>query len=100
MTRNSFLQKSLVLVLLGLGGCKKANDFLDLKTRLSDVTPRTLEELQQTLNNHAQINLVFPIVGLAGSDNFSVPDEQLTGISQVERNCYTWAADIYAHGSS
>lgn len=85
------LYKILLLVLV-LSSC--SDDYLDKKSNKSIVIPSTLDDLQALLDN-TQVMNVAPALGVIGSDDMFTSDAGWLGLSTLERNCYTWATDIY-----
>ncbi|MEZ2442760.1 RagB/SusD family nutrient uptake outer membrane protein [Chitinophaga sp. RCC_12] len=82
------------LVLIS-SACKKQNDWLDVKRSKSDVRPETLKDFQALMDNYVVMNNSAPTIGLLGTDNLVIPDENLGSLSQIEQNAYVWAKDIW-----
>lgn len=82
----------LILTLLCLLSCD--DDYLDKKSNKSIVIPSTLGDLQALLD-HSQVMNAVPALGVIGSDDMFMSDAGWLGLSTFERNCYTWAADLY-----
>jgi hypothetical protein len=85
---------TLICILLTFS-CKKQDTWLNAKRSLSDVTPSTLQDFQAVLDNNQVMNGYGSIIGLIGTDNIYVPDDNLDGTDQTSRNAYLWAKDIY-----
>jgi hypothetical protein len=84
-----------LLILLFLQvGCKKQDDWLNAKSNISDITPSSLTDYQNIMDNE-----FFPgsysTIGLMGTDNFYVKDANLGSIETYERNAYLWNSDIW-----
>lgn len=75
--------------------CKKQNEWLDVKKNNSDVVLENLSDFQAILNNDAILNSNYPYIGSESSDNLYITDATFNGASQIERNVYIWAQDIY-----
>jgi len=86
------------LALITQAGCKKQDDWLDVKRNKSDVRPETVADFQALLDNVYVINNTFSTLGLVGTDNITVPDDNLNSIIQIERNAYLWSKDIWIGG--
>jgi tetratricopeptide (TPR) repeat protein len=92
------IQKIIMLCLIFMicaTSCKKQDDWLNVKNIKSDVTPKTLQDLQAVLDNPTVFNSLQSVAGLIASDNIYLPDAKLDAASQVDRNTYLWAKDIY-----
>lgn len=76
--------------------CDKVDDWLDVKSKLRDVKPTTLDDFQAILDDHNWINHIFPGIGLTGADNYYLTDQNFNSVQQFLRNSYVWAEDIYA----
>lgn len=85
-----------VCVLLILSSCKKQDDWLNVKSTQSDVSPKSLPDLQAVLDNSSVMNSYGSIIGLVGTDNVYLPDANLDALEATSRNAYLWAKDIYA----
>lgn len=80
--------------------CEKQNQWLDVKRNRSDVSPSTLSDMQAVLDNSNVFNTGYPMLGLLGTDHFYFDDQNLSAFSQIERNVYLWARDIFQTSSS
>ncbi|WP_169304374.1 RagB/SusD family nutrient uptake outer membrane protein [Pedobacter frigoris] len=76
-------------------GCKKQNDWLDIKANKNDVVPQTLTDFQAILDNTDRMN-VTSAAGLPGSDNTYLTDASFSASTQDERNLYTWKKEIWS----
>lgn len=85
---------------LGMNSCKKQDDFLNVKQKLSQVRPTTLNDFQAILDAANNLNSNYAQAGNAGSDNIFVSDANLAATDQVSRNLYLWAKDIYQGSAS
>lgn len=83
------------LILLALVGCTKQNEFLDERYNMADVVPATVAEFQGLLDNDNIMNNNAPSLGLAGTDNVNITDNDLPTLDVWERNAYTWKKDIF-----
>ncbi len=84
------------MLAITLGACKKQDDWLDKKSNKADVIPVSLKDFQALLDNTSIMNTNYPSLGMMGTDNFYLSDEQaINGGQANERNAYKWAADIY-----
>jgi len=85
----------LSISIVSVSSCKKQDNFLDVKSNKSDVTPKTLQDFQSILDNTQVMNGYGSILGLVGTDNIYIPDANLDGSAQTSRNSYLWLQDIY-----
>ncbi|WP_293297342.1 RagB/SusD family nutrient uptake outer membrane protein [Pedobacter sp. UBA4863] len=81
--------------LLFIVGCKKQDEWLDVKRQKSDVVPKSLKDLQAVLDNTTSMNKNFIQLTVLGTDNISVTDANLSASSEIERNTYIWNKDIF-----
>lgn len=84
-----------MLIMLGIPSCKKQDDWLNIKSTKSDVTPATINDYQALMDNTVVMNTNYSVIGLLGSDNLYIPDANLSGLDALSRNAYLWAKDIY-----
>ncbi|WP_179412693.1 RagB/SusD family nutrient uptake outer membrane protein [Mucilaginibacter sp. E4BP6] len=75
--------------------CKKQNDFLNVKSVKSNVTPATLTDFQAVLDNTVEMNENGPIEGLIGTDNIYFTDVNLNAVDATSKNSYLWAKDLF-----
>lgn len=68
--------------------CKK--DWLDAKPNKALVVPATVSDYQTLLDNVIQMNSNAPGLGVVSDDNYRLTDATYLGLSQQERNAYTW----------
>lgn len=87
-----------VLMMLFAGSCQLQDDWLNVKRDKSDISPKSLDDLQAVLDNSNTMNRGYPMLGMTGTDNLYLPDNILGSVSQRERNAYSWAKDIYQGG--
>ncbi|OFV19497.1 hypothetical protein HMPREF3127_04555 [Sphingobacterium sp. HMSC13C05] len=85
-----------LLAIIFLGSCKFEDKWLDEKARLSDVRPTTLEDFQAILDDNSSINNKFPGIGLTGTDNYFMTDQNFNAADQYLKNSYLWSKDIFA----
>lgn len=81
-------------LLLSLYACKKS-DFLDKKPATNILTPTTLTDFQNLLNNTNFLNSTGGLAQLS-ADEYMVSDANWLNATATERNAYIWANDIYA----
>lgn len=82
-------------IILMLAACNKENSWLDVKQNKNTVVPSTLNDFQAILDNEYTMNESFPGIGLVGTDNYYLSDDNFNSTSPVDRNAYIWAKDIY-----
>lgn len=85
----------MLAILVLAGSCKKQDDYLNARRSNHDVTPSTLQDFQGILDGTNTMNTNYPSIGLVGTDNCYVTDVKLNTASEVERNAYIWAKDIF-----
>lgn len=90
----------LIVIVIFTIGCNKANDWLNAPRSKQDVTFNTLKDYQALLNNTAIFNLTLPTVGLIGTDNIYIVENNIQSVPVVERNSYLWNKEIYEGKSS
>jgi starch-binding outer membrane protein, SusD/RagB family len=83
------------LMLFMLLSCRK--EWLETKPDKSLVVPTTLEDLQGLLDNTSYVfNQGVPALGQISCDDYYVSFENWQSLySNIERNAYTWATDLY-----
>ncbi|MDR6733485.1 RagB/SusD family nutrient uptake outer membrane protein [Sphingobacterium sp. 2149] len=75
--------------------CKKMDDWLDVKSKNSDVILSTVADYQSLLDNTTVMNTT-PGLSIIASDNIHLLENTaLTAGLQAERNAYIWKKDIY-----
>lgn len=84
-----------LFLLCALAGCKKIDNYLDVKSKLNDVRPTTLQDFQAILDNHYVMNVGYEAKGLVGTDNVYFTDNNYKISDEIERNCYLWEKDIW-----
>lgn len=94
--RNAIL---IIFVVGFLIGCSKQDDWLDVKSKKSDVVPSTLTDFQAVLDN-TLFNKYYPVAGLIGSDNIFINDNNINIVFQSESRLYHWALDIWQSSGS
>jgi len=82
-----------ILLLTGLGSCKKA--FLDQLPSTLLVVPSTLADYQQLLDNTLVMGQT-PVLADVSADNYYLPYASWQSIDSRERNACIWASDIYS----
>lgn len=81
------------LALLLTASCNKA-EFLNKKSSTRIITPETLEDFQKLLDGTA-MNAFASGLPTLSSDDIEVSASNWASASVVQRNAYTWEADIY-----
>lgn len=75
--------------------CKKIDNWLDVKSKNSDVILKSLDDYQSLLDNTTVMNTTSGL-GLIAADNIHLLENiALTGGNPSERNAYIWKSDIY-----
>ncbi|MBN8856715.1 MAG: hypothetical protein BGO55_23580 [Sphingobacteriales bacterium 50-39] len=82
--------------LLFISSCKKQDDWLNVKSTNSLITPSTLEDYQALLDNTDLMNSNYAILGSIGTDNLYIPEENFGSINEYEVSCYLWSPDLYS----
>lgn len=78
-----------VILVMSLYGCKK---YLSAKSSKSLVIPNTLVDLQGLFDAYNFVNNTAVGAGMAAADEYSLNDNQYSGLSREEyRNMYIWA---------
>ena len=90
----------LLLFTLVLGSCQMQDDWLNSKRDKSDITPKNLNDFQAVLDNSNTMNRSYPMLGMTGTDNLYLPDDNFGSVSQREQNAYSWGKDIYHGGAA
>lgn len=86
----------LLPILFIFSACSKQDKWLDVKSNLKDIVPKTLENYQAILDNDGVMNNGYPELGIAGCDNYFVLDASWkSAVTATERNSYVWNAEIY-----
>lgn len=85
-----------LLIPLFLFGCSK-NDFLDKKPNTNIVIPRSVQDMNQLLDNQAIFLYNGPAMGIMSSDEYYYPTTEVYNSmsTKTEKNCYIWNQDIY-----
>lgn len=74
-------------------GCQKA--YLDTKPDKALLIPTTVGDMQALLDNSAVFNVTPALSAIADGDFFTTDAGWKSWTNDVERNCYTWSADIW-----
>ena len=96
------INKSLLIIVIGsltisISSCKK--DWLDEKPDKSLVVPTTLEDFQALLDNANIMNVNYPVLGEAGTDNYYITNYSFwQSLSVKEQNAYRWEKDVFPAG--
>ncbi len=103
MSRHSIIIYTMAAV-IGLvtliPGCKKQDDWLNVKRLQGDVAPRSIADYQAILDNRTDMNTRIDAAGLVGTDNLYVPDGNINAIPEDERNLYTWQKEVWTNQQS
>ncbi len=82
-------------VILFCCSCKKMDNWLDVKSKNSDVILNSVADYQSLLDNTAVMNTT-PGIDIVASDNIQLLENTaLTAGLPAERNAYIWKEDIY-----
>lgn len=87
------------LCMLVLVGCKKQDDFLDVKRNLSDVRPSTIKDFQAILDDATFMNYQLPSIGFAGSDNSYLSDANMGIFDPPFIGAYLWKRGNFYAGT-
>lgn len=87
------------LLILIMFSCTKQDEWLDAKRNKNDVNPETIKDFQAVLDNNSVVNSRFISIGLVGTDNISIADEDLPLVDEAVRNAYLWKKDIWPPNS-
>lgn len=75
--------------------CTKQDEWLDIKSNRSDITPGTLENYQAILDYDIFMNDNYPGMPLVSADNYYLTYTNWLGISNYGKNVHVWAQEIY-----
>ncbi|WP_127124718.1 RagB/SusD family nutrient uptake outer membrane protein [Pseudoflavitalea rhizosphaerae] len=89
----------IVVMIVFTCGCKKIDNWLDVKNNKSNVMPATLSDYQAILDNTTTLNSNYPVFGQVASDNFYIPDQNIGSLNQDERNLYLFSLTAYQHNT-
>jgi len=81
--------------LLSAVACTKQDEWLDIKSNRSDITPGTLENYQAILDYDIFMNDSYPGMPLVSADNYYLTYTNWLGISNYGKNVHVWAQEIY-----
>lgn len=90
----------MTIILFFSFGCKKQDKWLDVKRNKSDVVPETLTDFQAILDNVTYLNNGFASSSIVSGDNIYIPDANLAGLAEPERNLYLWNKNIWINDTS
>jgi hypothetical protein len=97
MKKNYFIFVLIVFVV----ACKKQDEFLNIKSKKSDVILGSLKDYQALLDNTDIMNDSYPATGIIGADSYYVTTASWqASTNQTDRNYYIWAADIYENSTT
>jgi hypothetical protein len=80
--------------------CQRQDNWLDVKSNKKAVVPTSLKDFQAILDDYYYINDAFPGIGLVGTDNYYLTDNNYNVAKQTERNAFLWKKDIYEGAQS
>ncbi|WEK33638.1 MAG: RagB/SusD family nutrient uptake outer membrane protein [Candidatus Pseudobacter hemicellulosilyticus] len=78
-----------------LSACDKEEEWLDVKRQSTDVTPASMKDMEALLNNTYVFNAGYAVLGLCGSDNIILTDDNLAAASEQDRRLYLWDPNPY-----
>jgi len=81
--------------LLFTAACTKQDEWLNVKSNKSDITPSTLENYQAILDYDIFMNDNYPALPLVSADNYYLSYTNWLGISNYAKNAHVWAEDLY-----
>ena len=90
--KNIFL---LTLCILMVTACNKQDEWLNVKSNKSDITPSTLQNYQAILDYDIYMNDNYPGLPLVSADNYYLNYTTWLGSSSYAKNAYVWAQDVY-----
>ena len=94
MKRRLILLTYIILIGISMISCQK--DFLDAKPNTNIVSPTTLNDFQQLLDNNTVMNAVSPASFVTSADEFYITNDVWNSLTtKTEHNEYIWASDIY-----
>ncbi|WP_111309580.1 RagB/SusD family nutrient uptake outer membrane protein [Confluentibacter sediminis] len=97
--KNNIYKYIFVLITVVLYGCD--SDWLEVKQNKQLVVPETITDVQALLDNSSRMNFSkSPMLGVIGTDNFYIQDEDWAGIRPEEQNAIIWAETIYTEPTS
>lgn len=82
----------LLALLIILASCTK---FLDKKTDKTLVVPATLEDARALLDNYAQLNSFYPMIGELSGDDYFLADAYFNTMPTKSQENHIWAVDTY-----
>lgn len=91
------LLKQILLIIFFLTSFSCGKNYLDIKRQANQVVPLVIEDYQAILDQN-NIMIEGPSVGLGliGSDEYYVHNQQLKALNQAyERNAYLWNSEIF-----
>lgn len=98
----NLLKNAIAFLLLTslIGGCKKQEEWLEIKSQRSFIVPETLSDFQALLDNYSRMKNRLPISGIAGTDNLFLTESAYSRLSQVQRNLFTWQKLVWVNQTS
>lgn len=90
--KNIFLLTGWMLLVTA---CHKQDEWLNVKSNKSDITPATLQNYQAILDYDIYMNDNYPGLPLVSADNYYLNYTTWLGSSSYAKNAYVWAQDVY-----
>ena len=90
---------AIFLLVLVFSSCKKQDQFLNAKPDDALAVPTTLNDVESLLRNESLFNQGDPSLGMATADEYYVPSSVWATQSEIDRNTYIFAKDIYNNAS-
>lgn len=75
--------------------CHKQDEWLDIKSKNSDITPSKLDHYQSILDYTTYMNDSYPALPLVSADNYYVTYASLMSEATYAKYVYTWDMDPY-----
>lgn len=98
-SRNIAILLIFCCAIVSFSSCKKIDNYLDEKGKLSDVNPSTLADFQAIMNNTLITNRSCPSIGLVGADNFYLSDVDFNATGEIEQRAYLWADNVFSNST-
>lgn len=83
------------LLCLSFIGCKKQNDWLDIRKDPNDKILEKLADFQAILDNTLIFNSSYTSIGQLGCDNYYLNEQYYNLTAPTEKNAYIWKKDIF-----
>ena len=99
MSKQPSIYAILFFLVLVFSSCKKQDQFLNAKPDDALAVPTTLNDVESLLRNESLFNQDDPSLGMATADEYYVPSSVWATQSEIDRNTYIFAKDIYNNAS-